>query len=64
MDDPKARDVVTEIIGQHFSGAQGFRLTLIESNGVGSASLRSAQNSPLVRAAMGMGAVILEEVPE
>ena len=37
---------------------------LIEENGTGGPSPRTAQNSPLVRTAMGMGARILEEVPE
>ena len=64
MDDPKARDLVTGVISQHFSGARDFRLTVTGSNGGAGQPLRPAQSSPLVRTAMGMGGVILEEVPE
>ncbi len=63
MEDPKARGVVTELISQFFDGVKEFKLTLVEGNG-SSANPRTAQSSPLVRAAMGMGARILEEVPE
>jgi hypothetical protein len=64
MDDPKARDLVIEVISQHFSGARDFRLTVTGGNGGAGQPLRPAQSSPLVRTAMGMGGVILEEVPE
>ncbi len=64
MEDPRGRRLVSEVIGQCFGKTYEFKLTLIESNGEGGASSRSAQNSPLVRAAMGMGARIIEEVVE
>jgi hypothetical protein len=63
MDDPKGRGLVTEIVGQFFGKPYGFKLTLIEGSGAAT-SPRAAQNSPLVRTAMGMGARIVEEVVE
>ena len=64
MEDPKGRSLVTEVVGRFFERPYEFKLTLLEGNGAGGASPRSAQNSPLVRAAMGMGARIIEEVVE
>ena len=64
MEDPKGRSLVTEVVGRFFERPYEFKLTLLEGNGAGGASPRSAQNSPLVRAAMGMGARIVEEVVE
>ena len=64
MDDPKGRRMVSDMINQCFGRTYEFKLTLIEGNGAGGASPGSAQNSPLVRAAMGMGARILKEVAE
>ncbi len=63
MEDPKARSLVTELVNQFFIGVKEFKLTLVDGNGSG-ASPRTVQSSPLVRTAMGMGARILEEVPE
>ena len=63
MEDTKARGLVTELVCQFFDGVKEFKLTLVEGNG-SSGTTRTAQSSPLVRAAMGMGARILEEVPE
>ncbi len=64
MEDPKGRSLVAEVVGRVFQKPYEFKLTLLESNGTGGASPRSAQNSPLVRAAMGMGARIIDEVAE
>ena len=64
MDDPKGRRMVSDVINQCFGRPYEFKLTLIEGNGADSASPGSAQNSPLVRTAMGMGARILKEVAE
>ena len=64
MDDPKGRRMVSDVISQCFGRSYEFKLTLIEGNGAGSSSPASAQNSPLVRAAMGMGARIIKEVAE
>ena len=62
MDDPKGRRLLTDAVAQFFGRSYEFKLTIIE--GVGGTSPRTAQSSPLVRAAMGMGARILEEVVE
>ena len=64
MDDPTSRGLVTQVIGQCFGQSYDFKITLAEGSGSGGAGPRGAQSSPLVRAAMGMGARILEEVPE
>ena len=64
MDDPSGRRLVSEVISQHFGRNYEFKLTLVEGNSESGGSSRPAQNSPLVRAAMGMGARILEEVEE
>ena len=64
MDDPKGRRLVSDVISQCFSRNYEFKLTLIEGNGAGSSSTASAQNSPLVRAAMGMGARVIKEGAE
>ena len=64
MDDPRGRRLVSEVISQHFGRNYEFKLTLVEGNSESGGSSRPAQNSPLVRAAMGMGARILEEVEE
>ena len=64
MEDPKGRSLLAEMVGQFFDKPYEFKLTLLEGNGPGGAASRTAQNSPLVRTAMGMGARILEEVVE
>ena len=64
IDDPKGRRLVAEAVEQFFGQPYGFKLTLMEDVGAGGNSPRSAQNSPLVRAAMGMGAKIVEEIVE
>jgi len=56
MDDPKGRLLVAEAVEQNFGKVYGIKLVLIEDSGAGSASPRAAQSSPMVRAAMGMGA--------
>jgi hypothetical protein len=62
IDDPKGRRLVAEAVEQFFDRPYGFKLSLMEDIGAGGTSPRSAQHSPLVRAAMGMGAKIVEEV--
>ena len=64
MADPTSKGLVTQVIGECFGQPYDFRITLAEGNGSGGANHKTSQNSPLVRAAMGMGARILEEVPE
>ncbi len=64
MDDPNSRNRVTEAVTNSFGTAYDFKLTLANGNGVGNNNTQSTQQSPLVRAALGMGARILEEVEE
>lgn len=64
MEDPNSRSLVTEVIGQCFGHSYDLRITLADGNGSDGANPKASQTSPLVRTAMGMGARILEEVPE
>ena len=65
IDDPNGRRLVAEAVEQFFDKPYGFKLTVVGDAGAGGNSSRSAQNSPLVRAAMGMGAkIIVEEAAE
>ena len=64
MDDPKGQRLVSETVKEYFGRSFGLELVLVEDDGAISGTPQSAQNSPLVRAAMGMGARILEEVEE
>ena len=64
LDDPKGRRLVADAVAQSFQHPYEVKLTLAQDNGAGGASTGSAQSSPLVRTAMGMGARILEEVVE
>ena len=65
MDDPGSRGRVTEAVSDSFGTAYEFKLTLANGNGAGINSTQTTQQqSPLVRAALGMGARILEEVEE
>ena len=64
MDDPRGRSLLTEAVEQSFGASYNFTLTLVGDNGDSVTSSLPSQNSPLVRAAQGMGARIIEEVPE
>ena len=64
MDDPTGRRMLSDVIGQCFDKGYEFKITLTEDNGNGGSAQTPAQNSPLVRTAMGMGARILKEVTE
>lgn len=64
MEDPNGRRLVSEAVEHHFGTAYEFRLALSEENGSANNSQRTAQNSPLVRAAKAMGARIVEESVE
>ena len=63
MEDPSSRNRVTEAVANSFGAAYEFRLTLANGNGA-SGNNKTAQQSSLVRAALGMGARILQEVEE
>ena len=64
MGDPASRKMVTEALGKFFGTPYDFRLTLLEGLGERPSSGRAAQQSPLVRTALGMGARIVEEMVE
>ena len=63
MEDPRGRALVTDAVVQFFGDSSNFTLTLVGDNGDGGNTPRPSQNSPLVRAALGMGARIIDEVP-
>ena len=62
--DPKCRTLVGDAVSQTFGETYEFRLTLLEDNRENSGPSGAARNSPLVRAAIGMGARIIEEEPK
>ena len=62
MQDSQTYKVVLEAVSLNFSDTQEFELSLSEDNGAGEEVQKAAQNSPLVRAAIGMGARIVEEI--
>ena len=62
MQDPQTYKIVQEAVSLNFSNTQDFELSLNEDKGSGEDGQKAAQNSPLVRAAIGMGARIVEEV--
>jgi DNA polymerase-3 subunit gamma/tau len=64
MEDPTSKGLVMQVIGECFGQPYDFKITLADGDGQGGAKPKASQTSPLVRAAMGMGARILEEVPE
>ena len=63
MEDPNNRKMVAEAVEKFFGTPYDLRMTILEDNGSNGPS-RSTQQSPLVRAAMGMGARIVEEHSE
>ena len=63
MEDPRCRAMVTDAVNQFFGASSNFTLTLVGENGGAGNVPRPSQNSPLVRAALGMGARIVDEVP-
>ena len=62
MQDPQTYKIVQEAVSLNFSNTQEFELSLNEDKGYGEDGQKVAQNSPLVRAAIGMGARIVEEI--
>ena len=63
MEDPRGRALVTEAVTKFFGVSSKFTMTLVGDNGGGGNAPRPSQNSPLVRAALSMGARIVDEVP-
>ena len=64
MDDPGSRTKVDEALLGSFGTPYEIRFTLANGNSAPGNGARNNQQSPLVRAALGMGARILEEVEE
>ena len=62
--DPVGKKTVADILAKHFGAPYDFKLVLAGSDGNGGDNLKTSQTSPLVRAALGMGARILEETSE
>ena len=64
MEYPEGRRQVQDAVTQNLGGAYELKLTLLDEKRDGGSGASAAQNSPLVRVALGMGARIIEEVPE
>ena len=63
LEDPRGRALLTDAVVQFFGASSNFTLTLVGDNGGDGNTPRPSQTSPLVRAALGMGARIVDEVP-
>ena len=61
LENPVSQKKVTEALTEFFGEGYDYRLTLANGPQTGGNSNRSSQQSPLVRAALGMGARILQE---
>ncbi len=64
MEDPGSRRQVTEAVTKSFGATYELRLTLANGNGATANTVKTAQQSSLVRTALGMGARVLEEIEE
>ena len=62
--DPKCRSLVGDAVSRAFGETYEFKLTLLEDNRENGGPSGAARNSPLVRAAIGMGGRIIEEEPK
>ena len=62
--DPKCRNLVGDVVSRAFGETYEFKLTLLDDNRENGGPSGAARNSPLVRAAIGMGARIIEEEPK
>ena len=64
MDDPGSRRQVSQAVTDSFGTAYEFRLTMANGSGTAANTAKTAQQSSLVRTALGMGARVLEEIEE
>ncbi len=64
MEDPGSRRRVSEAVADSFGATHELRLTMANGNGATANTAKTAQQSPLVRTALGMGARVLEEIEE
>ena len=63
MEDPGSRRQVSEVVTEAFGATYEFRLTMA-NGGATANTAKTAQQSSLVRTALGMGARVLEEIEE
>ena len=61
LEDPSSRQRMAEALATSFGEGCGYELTLANGQQASGNANKTAQNSPLVRAALGMGARILQE---
>ena len=61
LEDPSSRNRLAEALAQSFGEGCSYKLILANGQQAGGSANRSSQQSPLVRAALGMGARILQE---
>ena len=64
MEDPGSRRRVSEAVADSFGATYELRLALANGNGATANTAKTAQQSSLVRTALGMGARVLEEIEE
>ena len=64
MDDPASRRQVSEAVTNSFGATYELRLALANGGGATANTAKTAQQSSLVRTALGMGARVLEEIED
>ena len=64
LEDPSSSKRMTEALAQFFGEGCDYQLTLANGQQANGNANKTAQQSPLVRAALGMGARILQEEQE
>ena len=64
MDDPNSRRQVGQAVTDSFGASYEFQLTMANGGAATSNTVKTAQQSSLVRTALGMGARVLEEIEE
>ena len=64
MDDPGSRRQVSEAVSEAFGTAYELRIGMANGGGATANTAKTAQQSSLVRTALGMGARVLEEIEE
>ncbi len=64
MDDPGSRRQVSQAVTDSFGATYEFQLTMANGSGATANTAKTAQQSSLIRTALGMGARVLEEIEE
>ena len=62
MDDPNSRRQVSQAVTDSFGVNYEFHLTMANGSGTAANAAKTAQQSSLIRTALGMGARVLEEI--